>query len=144
MNFNKRREIRLVFLLLVLAFAAIPACSSVPVRQQTGAVQKILIAGIVIRNELLFPVTDVMINAPETGAFAGCGNLMSRSECSTSFEAVAYSAGKLVVSWKEYGQPHTTGEFVIEIPEGMDRGKAAWLEVVIYAMGQAGARLVQF
>jgi hypothetical protein len=97
----------------------------------------------VIRNELPFPVTEVMINIPATGVFAGCGNIMQRSECRTSFEAVNYAGNALVVSWKEYGKPHKTGEFVINLPEDLVAGRPAWLEVVIFAMGQAGARFIQ-
>ena len=97
----------------------------------------------VIRNELPFPVTDVMINIPATGVFAGCGNIMQRSECRTSFEVVNYAGNALVVSWKEYGKPHKTGEIVMDFPEDLVAGRPAWLEVVIFAMGQAGAQLIQ-
>ena len=90
-----------------------------------------------------FPVTDVMINIPATGMFAGCGNIMQHSECRTSFEVVNYAGNALVVSWKEYSKPHKTAEFVMEVPENLVAGKPAWLEVVIFAMGQAGARFIQ-
>ena len=103
----------------------------------------IVVAGIIIRNELAFPVTDVMINVPATGAFAGCGNIMARSACRTTFEAVDYYAHKMVVSWKEYGQAHQTGEFVMQQQDDLDPGRSAWVEVSIFAMGQAGARLIQ-
>jgi hypothetical protein len=101
------------------------------------------IAGMVIRNELLYPVTDVMINVPATGAFAGCGNIMPRSECRTSFETVDYSGNPMVVSWKEYGQPQTTGDFVVEPGEGIHSFGPAWLEVTIFAAGQAGAKFIR-
>ena len=65
------------------------------------------------------------------------------SECSTGFESVDYLANAMKVSWKEYGAPHETDEFVVKVPEGLDRGKPAWLEVVIFAKGQAGAKLTQ-
>lgn len=97
----------------------------------------------VIKNGLAFPVKDVMITIPATGAFAGCGNILPRSECRTGFEAVDYFANAMIVSWTEYGKPHQTDEFVIEIPESLDRGQPVWLEVVVFAMGQAGATLVQ-
>lgn len=97
----------------------------------------------IIRNELPFPVTDVMINVPSTGNFAGCGNVMSRSECRTGFEKVDYTANVFVVSWKEWGQPHQTAEIVLDLPEGLYPEKPVWLEVVIFAMGQAGAQFIQ-
>jgi len=131
-------------ILVLLSGLCLISCSSTPVSTQRSDLPDVIIEGMVIRNELLFPVTDVMISVPATGGFAGCGNIMPRSECRTSFEAVNYTADKLVVSWKEYGEPKQTGGFVIEIPKDLVRGRPAWLEVVIFAMGQAGARLVQF
>ena len=103
----------------------------------------LVIQGIVIRNELAFPVTDVRIDVPATGAFAGCGNVLGGSECRTAIEAVDYRANGVVISWKEYGQPHKTDEFVIRIPDQLDPARPAWLEVIIFAMGQAGARFSQ-
>jgi hypothetical protein len=127
----------------LLCLAVLQACAPIARGPEQAEPSGIVIEGMVIRNELQFPVTDVMINVSATGAFAGCGNIMQRSECRTSFEQVDYADSAVVVSWKEYGQPHNTGEFVIDIPEEFDTGKPAWLEVVIFAMGQAGARLIQ-
>ena len=131
-------------ILVLLSGLCLFSCSSTQVKTQPNRLPEVVIEGMVIRNELLFPVTDVMISVPATGGFAGCGNIMPRSECRTSFEAVNYAADKLLVSWKEYGEPRQTGQFVIEIPKNLVPGQPAWVEVVIFAMGQAGARLVQF
>jgi hypothetical protein len=68
---------------------------------------------------------------------------MARSACRTTFEAVDYYAHKMVISWKEYGQSHQTGEFVMKQQDDLDPGRPAWVEVSIFAMGQAGARLIQ-
>ena len=103
----------------------------------------IMIQGIVIRNQLAFPVTDVMILVPATGNYAGCGNILGGSDCRTTIEAVDYYANAVVISWKEYGQPHQTDEFVIRDPDHLVPDKPAWLEVIIFAMGQAGAKLTQ-
>jgi hypothetical protein len=100
------------------------------------------IDGIVIRNELAFPVTDVMIEVPATGAFAGCGNILPRSACSTKFEAVIYSANPMRVRWKEYGKPHQTDDFVLQ-PQQPGSAGPFQVEVRIYAMGQAGAVLIE-
>ena len=96
-----------------------------------------------IHNKLPYPVTDVMINVPETGAFAGCGNIMPKTDCRTSFESVDYSGKAMVVSWKERGQPQKTGEFVLKPGSGLDISQPAWLEVTIFAAGQAGATFIQ-
>ena len=125
------------------AAAVLPACASKARVPEQAEKTGIVLEGVVIRNDLLFPVTEVMIIVPATGAFAGCGNIMPRSECRTSFETVDYRANALLVRWKEYGKPHQTDEFVIAVPENLDRHQPAWLEVIIFAMGQAGARLVQ-
>lgn len=100
------------------------------------------VVGIIIRNQLVYTVTDVLIEAPASGAFAGCGNIMPRSQCSTSFPAATYQGNPVVISWKEYGQPHGTDEFVVKVPDGMPAGSQAWLEVRVFAPGQAGALLI--
>jgi len=99
------------------------------------------IDGIVIVNELAFPVTDVMIAVPATGAFAGCGNVLPRSACSTTFQAVNYRGHPMRLSWKEYGELKQIDEFVLRPPQPTPAGPFR-LEVRIYAMGQAGAALI--
>lgn len=121
--------------------AGLTAACAAP--QETAPSTGLVVEGIIIRNELAFPVTDVMISVPATGAFAGCGNILSRTECRTSFEAVDYRENALLVSWREYGQPHQTDEFVVKPGKDLDLSQPAWLEVRIFAMGQAGATLVQ-
>jgi len=130
-------------LFFLLCAAVFPGCASTANQPEPAAPTGVFMEGMVIRNELPYPVTDVMINIPATGAFAGCGNIMQRSECRTSFEAVDYTRNALVVSWKEYGKAHQTGKFVMDIPEDMIAGMPAWLEVVIFATGQAGGKLIQ-
>jgi uncharacterized protein YceK len=103
----------------------------------------LLISGLVIRNELAYPVTDVMIDVPATGAFAGCGTILRRSSCSNSFPGVDYQRNAVMIRWKEYGEAQSTDPFVIEVPAGLRPGEPADVEVVIFAPGQAGARLVQ-
>ena len=130
-------------LALLLCVALVAACAAPG--NTTGRAEStgIVIQGIVIRNELAFPVTDVRIDVPATGDFAGCGNILGGTECRTSIEAVDYRANAVIISWKEYGTPHQTGEFVIRVPDHLDPARPAWVEVIIFAMGQAGARLIQ-
>lgn len=103
----------------------------------------VMIDGFVIHNGLFYPVTDVMIEVPATGAFAGCGNILPRTACRSGFEAIDYITDTVRVDWKEHGAPHSTDEFVIEVPEDLPAGAIAEVEVVIFAPGQAGARLVR-
>jgi hypothetical protein len=122
--------------------ALLQACASLPAPEPSPEVPAIVISGLEIRNELSYPVTDVMISVPTTGAFAGCGNLLPRSQCSNRFEHIDYRANPVVISWKEHGQPHETEEFRIEQPEGVAPGEAFRVQVILFAPGEAGARLV--
>lgn len=117
-------------------------CSAVPESPVDIEDSGIDIAGIIIRNQLAYTVTDVMVEAPVSGAFAGCGNILPRSQCSTSIPAADYRRNPIVISWKEYGQPHRTDEFIVKVPDGMLPGAEAWLKVLVFAPGQAGATLV--
>ena len=101
------------------------------------------IAGIVFQNALSYTVTDVTVQVPATGGFASCGNILPRSECSTSFPSVDYRRNPILVTWRERGEAKGTDEFTVELPVDAGRGDALWLEVVIYAPGLAGARLLQ-
>lgn len=102
----------------------------------------IYIEGIIIRNQLPYPVSEVMVEVPATGAFAGCGNIVQRTACSTSFPAADYRGNAIVIRWKEHGASQGTEEFIVKVPDGMAPGTNAWLEVIVFARGQAGARLI--
>jgi hypothetical protein len=128
--------------LALLGTTLFAACAA-PVAENHGPDEAgIVIDAIVIRNELAFPVTDVLIEVPATGGFAGCGFILPRSEC-TTFEAVDYRASPMRVSWKEYGEPHQTDDFVLRPPLESNPNEPFRVEVRIYAMGQAGATLRQ-
>ena len=101
------------------------------------------IAGIIIRNALNYPVTDVVVEVPATGRFVGCGNILPRTECKTSFPKVDYRKNGIQVTWSERGESKATDEFVVEAPVWSKAGDSLWLEVIIYSTGLAGARLVQ-
>jgi hypothetical protein len=120
--------------------ALLAACGAAPKPQESPVLAQA--AGIVIRNELAYPVHDVLIEVPATGGFAGCGMILRRSQCSTSFPAAAYRGEGMIVRWTEYGEAHATDEFVLDLPTAADPDEALWVEVVIFASGQAGARLV--
>ena len=88
-------------------------------------------------------MTEVQLLVPSTGNFVGCGNIMARTQCSTTFPNRDYYANEVVVSWKEYGQPQTTKLCGGIIPDHLEQGRPALLEVIIFNQGQAGAKLVQ-
>lgn len=122
--------------------AALAGCAT-PGSGAAGRQPTLSIDGVTIRNELAYPVTEVMIEVPATGAFAGCGNLLPRSACSNQFQAFDYLANAVVVRWREHGKPHSTDAFVIEPPDDLEPGRPARVEVSIFAPGQAGAKLMQ-
>lgn len=127
----------------VCVAALLHGCAAPPAGGVDASHPGVVIAGIEIRNELPYPVTDVMIEVPATGAFAGCGNLLPRTACSNAFEGVDYRSNAVAIRWKERGRDHSTGEFVIDVPADLQPGRPAVVEVVIFAPGEAGARLVQ-
>ena len=135
---GRRNLLALIFGLLFLQ-----SCVSVPEQADQPEASGIIIDGIRIENGLAYTVTDVMILVPATGGFAGCGNIMPRTACSNSFPDVDYRENAVVISWKEHGKPQKTDEFVVKAPEDLLPGKPAWMEVTIFAPGQAGARLIQ-
>jgi len=126
----------------LLAFL-LTACTSIGDEREMPKANGIHVEGIIIQNGLFYPVMDVMVEVPATGGFAGCGNILPRTECKTSFPARDYSGNPVVVSWKEHGKPHQTDAFVVELPANVLPGDVVWLEVVVFSPGQAGARLVQ-
>ena len=119
------------------------ACAPVSPREAQAPSEGIEIAGIIIRNGLAYSVYDVMVEAPVSGAFAGCGNILPRTGCRTSFPARDYRKNPIVVNWIERGEPKNTDEIIVEVPEYAEPGDAFWLEVIIYAPGLAGAKLVR-
>jgi hypothetical protein len=133
--FCERRFLGAILILLLSACAAV----EVPEPQPVG----VEIEGVVIRNQLSFSVTEVQILALSTGNFLSCGIITARTACSTGFPNRYYTSGKLVVSWNERGVPHSTSEFVVTIDDKIDMSRPAWLEVLIFSRGEAGARLVQ-
>lgn len=116
---------------------------SAPERVRETKPPSVTIDGLTIRNELAYPVTDVMIEVPATGAFAGCGTVLPRTECSNRFEQLDYQAHAVRIRWREHGREQSTGEFVIEVPAGMKPERPARVEVILFSPGEAGARLVQ-
>ena len=125
-----------------LAAGLLPACAAPPERAEEVGGPAILVSGLEIRNDLPYPVDNVMIRVPATGAFAGCGSILSQSVCANRFEDIDYRNHPVSISWSERGQHHTTGEFRIERPEHRGPDTEYRVLVVVFAPGQAGARYV--
>ena len=128
---------------LIPALAAfLSACGTSPPVDGEASEPEIDISGVVIRNELDYPVTDVMLEVPATRNFAGCGTILPHSECNNTFQRIDYRANAVLIRWKERGQSHQTDEFKVDPPPGARSGDSFRVEVIVFAPGQAGARLV--
>ena len=106
-------------------------------------VPAIQVDGLVIENQTQMWVSAVRVLLPVSGAFVSCGNISPGSMCSTRFPAAAYTAEPLEVTWSQAGQIHSTGQFVMDIPDDPDSEHAALVHVVIAGPGSAGAVIVQ-
>ncbi|MBT8050725.1 MAG: hypothetical protein HKO85_08075 [Xanthomonadales bacterium] len=131
-----------VLALALLAVLLLTACSSKPRVTESPSVE-FNIEGIVIWNRLNYAVRDVMIEVPASGRFAGCGNILPRSKCQTSFPVQRYTGNAIQVRWSEHAAPHSTEPFTVEPPEAAAQGSVFWLQIEVFAPGQAGATLVQ-
>jgi hypothetical protein len=120
----------------------IAGCAA-PGRTEEPSAPLVAIDGLTIRNELDYPVTEVMVLVPATGAFAGCGTILPHSECSNRFQQLDYRANAIRISWREHGREQSTGAFVVEVPPQLVPGQPARVEVIVFSPGEAGARLVQ-
>jgi hypothetical protein len=121
-----------------------PCCS--PLRspgsnpRNTSSVE---IGGVRIFNQLELGVKDAQILVLQTGGFVSCGNILPATSCSTTFPGREYAGGSMRITWTEQGLPQATADFTLKTEAFADVSKALWIEVVIFAPGQAGARLVR-
>jgi len=100
------------------------------------------IGGVRIANQMRQGVTDAQILVLQSGNFVSCGNIFPGTTCSTSFPDRVYEGGPLRITWKERGLAKATPDFALKTAGFVGLGKSLWIEVVIFAPGQAGAKLV--
>jgi len=132
----------LVLLVTCTTVLFLSACST-PSKQANSASSVMAIDGVQINNQLSITITDVQVLVPATGNFVSCGAILRHTACSTSFPGRQYKHTPVQVTWKEQGQAQATGNFVIDPPASLDPSRQLWMEVVIFAPGQAGAKLAQ-
>ena len=101
------------------------------------------IDGMLIENQTLMRVTAVRLLVPVTGNFVSCGNIAPNSMCSTTFPETAYTGNPVEITWSQDGQIHSTGEFVLDLPDGLDENRPALVQIVIVGPGSAGALIIQ-
>lgn len=115
------------------------ACASGP-GENTPLLQ---IDGMVIENQTSMWVSAARLLVPVTGRFVSCGNISPESMCSTTFPETGYTGNPVEITWSQAGQIHSTGQFVIQLPQQMDKDRPAVVRVVIAGPGSAGAFIVQ-
>ena len=101
------------------------------------------IEGMVIENQTLAWVSAARLLVPVTGNFVSCGNISPGSMCSTTFPETGYTGNPVEITWSQGGQIHSTGQFVMELPDEVDKDRAAVVRIVIMGPGSAGAVIVQ-
>jgi hypothetical protein len=133
----------LIFNLVLFTFLGssillLPACSS-----QGFVKPPLQIEGMSIENQTQMWVSAVRLLVPVTGNFVSCGNISPRSRCSTTFPEAGYTGNPVEITWSQGGQIHSTGQFVIQLPDDLDYDKPAMVRIVIAGPGSAGAAIVQ-
>jgi hypothetical protein len=122
------------FLTLVLS-----ACAS----SITDGGFPIQIQGMKIENQTDRGVSAVRVLVPVTGGFVSCGNIAQQSMCSTTFPETSYTGNPIEITWSQAGQIFSTGQFALRLPDDLEEGVPAMVQVVIAGPGSAGAIIVQ-
>jgi hypothetical protein len=115
------------------------ACASGP----EGKTPTIQIEGMVIENQTQAWVSAARLLVPVTGNFVSCGNITPGTMCSTTFPETSYTGNPVEITWSQGGQIHSTGQFILQIPEQLDKARPAVVRIVITGPTSAGAVLVQ-
>jgi len=127
------------FLALSLCTALLLACASGPGESNPP----LQIQGMVIENQTRMWVSAARLLVPVTGNFVSCGNIPPESMCSTTFPETAYTGNPVEVTWSQGGQIHSTGQFVVRLPEQLIEDRPGVVRVVIIGPDSAGVVIVQ-
>ena len=96
-----------------------------------------------MENQTQMYVSAVRLLVPATGNFVSCGNIPPESMCSTTFPEATYTGNPIEITWSQGGQIHSTGQFVLQLPEDLDENRSAVAHVIISGPGLVGALLTQ-
>jgi len=127
------------YVLFILCASLLLACSSGSVNRDS----RLQLEGMVIENQTNMWVSAVRLLVPATGNFVSCGNITPQSMCSTTFPETYYTGNPVEITWSQGGQIHSTGQFVVQLPEDLDKDLPAAVRIVIAGPGSAGAVIVQ-
>ncbi len=96
-----------------------------------------------IENKTEMWVSAVRLLVPATGKFVSCSNISPAAMCSTTFPETNYTGNPVEITWSQGGQIHSTGQFVVDLPENIADDRPASVYIVIAGPGSAGAVIVQ-
>jgi len=119
--------------------ACLMACAS----RVVDSAPPLQIDGLVIENQTLMWVSAVRLLVPVTGNFVSCSNISPESSCATTFPETDYTGNPVEITWSQGGQIHSTGQFVIQLPDDLEEDRPALVRIVIAGPGSAGAIIVQ-
>ena len=125
--------------LICLCVILLSGCAS----RSSESVLTLRIDGMLIENKSQMWVSSVRVLVPATGNFVACSTINPQSKCSTTFPETAYTGNPVVITWRQGGGDHSSGEFVIQLPAGLDYERPARVIVVITGPGAAGAVITQ-
>ena len=99
-----------------MMFLLAAGCAVTPENAPQAAAPRLEIAGIEIRNELAYPVSEVRVLVSATGEFVTCSQVMGGTACQTSFPLRSYRGNAMRVTWVEHGEPQVLDDFVLKAP----------------------------
>lgn len=136
-----RPRVQIVVKLIIAGFFSV--CLLACVSQAVNNTPPLQIDGLVIENQTLMWVSAVRLLVPVTGNFVSCSNISPESSCATTFPETDYTGNPVEITWSQGGQIHSTGQFVIQLPDDLKEERSATVRIVIAGPGSAGAIIVQ-
>lgn len=79
---------------------------------------------IVVRNNSRSVLQNVEIKAHKTHRIFQCSNVAPHASCSNSFTKRKYQHSPITISWITQDQRRAKKEFILEVPESMDKSKS--------------------
>lgn len=112
-------------------------------RQSLESVQqKLMFDTLVFENDSYSTLDMVRIEVRETGAFAMCSPVYSRTICSTSFQTKVYQDNPVYISWDVKGVSKVAGPIKVRLPDNISFEEIAQVVVQFDSEGRLTARFI--
>lgn len=126
-----------MYLLMLLAVPYICGCETF------SKTRSIEISGLIFQNNTSSHLYDVRLVVEKIRGVVSCSSIPAGKECSTTFPLRTYQGNPIRVLWQQNGNPFSSEQFLIELPESLVKGEPAMVLVIIGDWGRIVARLVQ-